>query len=79
MNELIAQILRSTVELIDTISPRGALRGEELLNVGMLRQRTIEVLQAAEAEAKRAAEAEAEAANAAAEAEAAAASKKSEK
>lgn len=51
MNELVTQILRSTVELIDTVAPRGALRGEELLNVGMLRQRTIEVLQAIEAEA----------------------------
>lgn len=73
MNELITQILRSTVELIDTISPRGALRGEELLNVGMLRQRTIEVLQHAEAEAQKAAEA------AAAEETEAALDKKSEK
>lgn len=53
MNELIAQILRSTVELIDTVAPRGGLRGEELLNVGLLRQRTIEVLQQAEAEAQK--------------------------
>lgn len=52
MNEVITQLLQRYVELVDAITPRGALRGEELLSVGLLRQRTIEVLQTIEAAAQ---------------------------
>ncbi len=46
----VLQLLSSYVQLIDIISPRGAFKGEELLNVGALRQKTIDVVQALEQE-----------------------------
>jgi len=50
-NNLIGTILQNTVVLIDLFSVRGAIRGEELLQVGALRQQIVEILQQASAPA----------------------------
>lgn len=45
------QTLTATVGLIDAVTPRGALRGEELSSVGQLREQAIELIRELEAQA----------------------------
>jgi hypothetical protein len=52
---LVFQLLQNYVQFVDIVTSRGAVRGDEMLNVGMLRQRTIEILNQAQAEAEAAA------------------------
>ena len=44
LNDLANRIARSSVAVIDTITPRGGFKGEELLTIGQLREQSIQVI-----------------------------------
>lgn len=46
--DLTNRVSRSTVAVIDTMTQRGAFKGEELTTIGQLRDQAIEALQLAE-------------------------------
>ena len=44
LNDLANRIARSTVAVIDTITTRGGVKGEELMTIGTLREQAIQVI-----------------------------------
>ena len=47
--ELSNRVARSTVEVVDALTGRGAFKGEELSTIGQLRDQSLQIIQLAEA------------------------------